>query len=188
MASSISMLGAILRDTAWSSFANFQVRFGAYAVFTFTAISGRHPTSEDYYTLEMDGTHTFVLTATQDLDPGTTPGIKQVHLMAPGFINPSPAEHFITVESETGPGGALETGSVAVIPASEGNQKVASSGALGAGSNSPLYANTLCHRRPSARRHPTPWTSSVGARRRTQDRHRADRPRPHRRTRTAMAL
>ena len=40
--SSIWTLGAILRSTAWSPLRTSKVRFGAYAVFTFTAVSGRH--------------------------------------------------------------------------------------------------------------------------------------------------
>jgi hypothetical protein len=43
MAASIWTLGAILRSTAWSPLRTSKVRFGAYAVFTFTAVSGRHP-------------------------------------------------------------------------------------------------------------------------------------------------
>ena len=42
MAASIWTLGAILRSTAWSPLRTSKVRFGAYAVFTFTAVSGRH--------------------------------------------------------------------------------------------------------------------------------------------------
>src|ERR1035437_8221611 len=42
MAASIWTLGAILRSTAWSPLRISKVRFGAYAVFTFTAGSGRH--------------------------------------------------------------------------------------------------------------------------------------------------
>lgn len=71
------------------------------------------PTSE-FYTLEMDGTHTLVFTAVQDLGPGATPGIKQVHLMALGFTNPEAGDYVIDIEAETGPGGAVETGSAVV--------------------------------------------------------------------------
>jgi hypothetical protein len=42
IASSIAVLGATLRSTAWSPSATCKVRFGAYAVFTSTACSGRH--------------------------------------------------------------------------------------------------------------------------------------------------
>lgn len=70
---------------------------------------GPIPPTEEFYTLEMDGTHTFVFTAMQDLGPGETPGIKQVHLMARGFTNPV-GEHHVLVEAETGPGGEVETG------------------------------------------------------------------------------
>ena len=72
------------------------------------------PPTEEFYTLEMDGTHTFVFTAVQDLGPGATPGIKQVHLMALGFTNPA-GEHHILVEAETGPDGEVETGTGQIV-------------------------------------------------------------------------
>lgn len=74
------------------------------------------PPTEEFYTLEMDGTHTFVFTAMQDLEPGATPGIKQVHLMALGFTNPPPAEYHILVEAQTGPDGEVETGIGQIVP------------------------------------------------------------------------
>jgi len=80
------------------------------------------PTSDEYYTLEMDGTHTFVFTATQDLGPSSgAPGIKQVQLMAPGFANPEVvSEYQILVESETGPDGELESDTVSFVPTATG--------------------------------------------------------------------
>ncbi len=72
------------------------------------------PPTADFYTLDMDGTHTLVFTAVQDLAPGATPGIKQSHLMALGFINPVAGEYPIAIEAETGPDGALETGTAVV--------------------------------------------------------------------------
>lgn len=76
------------------------------------------PTTEDHYTVEMDGSHTFVFTATQDLAPSASaPGIKQIHLLAPGFTNPEVVtEYLIEVEAETGPDGALETDDASFVP------------------------------------------------------------------------
>lgn len=72
------------------------------------------PPTNEFYTLEMDGTHTLVFTAVQDLAPGATPGIKQSHLMTLGFTNPAAGEYEIAVEAETGPDGAVEIGTAAV--------------------------------------------------------------------------
>ena len=76
------------------------------------------PTTEDYYTLEMDGSHTFVFTATQDLGPSAgAPGIKQIHLMAPGFTNPEVmTEYLVQIEAETGADGTLETDTASFVP------------------------------------------------------------------------
>ncbi len=76
------------------------------------------PTTEDYYTVEMDGSHTFVFTATRDLGPSAgAPGIKQIHLLAPGFTNPeNVAEYLVEVQAETGPGGALESDAGSFVP------------------------------------------------------------------------
>jgi hypothetical protein len=70
------------------------------------------PPSPVFYTLSLEGTHTIVYTAMQDLVPGgpAAPGIKQVHLILNNFVNPSPGRYEFLVEAETGPGGALETG------------------------------------------------------------------------------
>lgn len=75
------------------------------------------PTS-DYYTLEMDGTHTFVFTATQDLGPtAEAPGIKQIHLMAPGFTNPATTTELqVLLQAATGPDGEIESDTVSVVP------------------------------------------------------------------------
>lgn len=77
------------------------------------------PPIPDFYTLEMDGTHTLVFTAAQDLAPGGTPGVKQTHLILLGFVNPEAGDYPIAVEAETGPDGAVETGTgiVTIRPA-----------------------------------------------------------------------
>jgi hypothetical protein len=72
------------------------------------------PPTNEFYTLEMDGTHTLVFTAVQDLAPGATPGIKQSHLMALGFTNPEAGDYPIEIEAQTGPEGAVETGTAVV--------------------------------------------------------------------------
>jgi hypothetical protein len=72
------------------------------------------PPTLAFHTLEMDGTHTLVFTAVQDLMPGATPSIKQTHLMALGFTNPEAGDYSIDIEAMTGPEGALETGTAVV--------------------------------------------------------------------------
>lgn len=56
--------------------------------------------------------HAVVYTALQNIVPAPPlePGIKQIHLILNTFLNPRPGQYPIRVESETGPGGALETG------------------------------------------------------------------------------
>lgn len=73
------------------------------------------------YTTTLEGTHTFVFTALQDIEPGVMlpgPGIKQIHLIALGFINPAPGFYDIEVMAQTGPGGAWEsgTGQLQIVP------------------------------------------------------------------------
>ena len=72
------------------------------------------PPTLEFMTLEMDGTHTLVFTAVQDLAPGATPGIKQTHLMGLGFINPEAGDYAIDIEAQTGPGGEVEIGTAVV--------------------------------------------------------------------------
>jgi hypothetical protein len=66
------------------------------------------------YSLSLEGTNTIVFTADVDVVPGLVlpgPGIKQIHLILNGFINPRrPGPYPIKVEAETGPNGELETG------------------------------------------------------------------------------
>jgi hypothetical protein len=72
------------------------------------------PPTLEFHTLEMDGTHTLVFSAVQDLGPGATPGLKQTHLMALGFTNPEAGDYAIEIEAETGPDGTVETGTAVV--------------------------------------------------------------------------
>jgi hypothetical protein len=72
------------------------------------------PPTPEFLTLEMDGTHTLVFTAVQDLAPGATPGIKQSHLMALGFTNPDAGDYAIDIEAMTGADGAIEAGTAVV--------------------------------------------------------------------------
>ena len=51
----------------------------------------------------------FVFTAVQDMD--VAPGIKQLHIMLHGVVNPAPGRYLIRVEAQTGPGGSWEYGS-----------------------------------------------------------------------------
>ena len=73
------------------------------------------------YTTSLEGTHTLVFTALQDVVPGVLlpgPGIKQIHLFAVGFVNPSPGQYPIEVMAQTGPGGSWEsgTGRLNIVP------------------------------------------------------------------------
>jgi hypothetical protein len=65
------------------------------------------------YTVGLEGTHTLVFTALQDVVPGVLlpgPRNKQQHLLAVGFVNPSPGRYDIEVMAQTGPGGSWESG------------------------------------------------------------------------------
>jgi hypothetical protein len=65
------------------------------------------------FTIALEGTHTVAFTATADIVPqgANNPGIKVVHVRGGAFRNPAPGEYPITLEAETGPGGAVERGS-----------------------------------------------------------------------------
>ena len=75
----------------------------------------QNPIGPPNYTLSIEG-NTFVYTANNDIAPNGpgAPGIKQMHLIFNGLINPKPGHYRIRVEAQTGPGGGLETGSVLV--------------------------------------------------------------------------
>ncbi len=64
------------------------------------------------YTVTLAGTHTVVFTATEDIVPSgaDNPGIKVLHVRGRAFTNPAPGDYAIAVSAETGPGGAVETG------------------------------------------------------------------------------
>jgi hypothetical protein len=66
------------------------------------------------YSLSLEGTNTIVFAADVDLVPGVPlsgPGIKQIHLILNGFINPPhPGFYPIAVETETGSNGEVERG------------------------------------------------------------------------------
>ncbi len=64
------------------------------------------------YTVTLAGTHTVVFTATEDIAPTgpDNPGIKVLHVRGRAFTNPAPGDYPIAVVAETGPDGAVETG------------------------------------------------------------------------------
>jgi hypothetical protein len=64
------------------------------------------------YTVTLAGTHTVVFTATEDIAPTgpDNPGIKVLHVRGHAFTNPAPGDYPIAVVAETGPDGAVETG------------------------------------------------------------------------------
>lgn len=74
------------------------------------------------YSLSLEGTNTIVFTADVDLVPGVPlsgPGIKQIHLILNGFINPPrPGFYPIALEAETGPNSEMERGigTVHILP------------------------------------------------------------------------
>ena len=112
--------GKSIRVTFPESFASTEVNVGPAATCESPCNTGvllqgwpqrPFPPVPDFYSVEMDGSHTLVFTAVQDLAPGATPGLKQNHLILDGFTNPAePGTYEILVEAETGPDGALETG------------------------------------------------------------------------------
>lgn len=69
----------------------------------------RPPTAK--YQLNVEGTHTLVLTAIEDLVPAPPdePGIKQVHINLPDAGNPESGSYEIEIVAETGPDGTAET-------------------------------------------------------------------------------
>jgi hypothetical protein len=74
-----------------------------------------------FHTLSIDAAdNALVFTAAQDIvpNPPAFPGIKQIHLITNGLTNPAPGNYRISVDAQTGPGGAWETGSglVKIIP------------------------------------------------------------------------
>ena len=64
------------------------------------------------YRMSLEGTHTLVFTALQDLKPmpPKEPGFKQLHMLLFGFKNPPAGLYPIKVAAETGSNGAMETG------------------------------------------------------------------------------
>ena len=74
------------------------------------------PPSPANYTVSVEGTNTIVYTAMTDLVPAppAEPGLKQIHLILRDFLNPGPGRYEFAVEAETGPGGAVETGTAVV--------------------------------------------------------------------------
>lgn len=75
----------------------------------------QNPIGPPNYTLSIEG-NTFVYTANNDIAPSGpgAPGIKQMHLILNGLINPKPGHYRLRVEAKTGPDGNVETGSVLV--------------------------------------------------------------------------
>jgi hypothetical protein len=73
----------------------------------------QNPIAPPNYALSIEG-NAFVFTAVQDIvpNPPMAPGIKQLHLILHGVENPGAGQYQIKVEAETGPAGAVETGTV----------------------------------------------------------------------------
>ncbi len=97
------------------------------------------------YTVSLEGTHTIVFTANIDLGPGVAasgPGIKQIHLILPSFVNPAPGLYDIQVAAETGPDGIIETGTgrVQIFKKTQSSLNVVS--AYNSGSPNTMYQST----------------------------------------------
>ncbi len=73
----------------------------------------QQPIPLNQYEARFEGSHTLVIAATEDIraNPPSDPGIKQIHLMATAFSNPPAGDDRIRVSAQTGPGGAIESGS-----------------------------------------------------------------------------
>lgn len=118
------------------------------------------------YTIGLEGTHTIVYTAKQDLVPGAFngPGIKQMHLILTNYVNPKPGRYEFQVAAETGPDGALETGVgvVHVRPKPRASINVTS---VFAGNPDPPFANTIYQTTTTNSTTPFDWTFLVWDRR-----------------------
>jgi len=86
--------------------------------------------------------NTITFTAKQDLIPSLPmePGLKQIHLILFGFINPHPGHYRIKVEAETGINSELETGwaKIHIVPKSRASINVTSTGV-----DNPMTFNTI---------------------------------------------
>jgi hypothetical protein len=127
-----------------------------------------------FHTLSIDvAENALIFTALQDLgaSPPVNPGIKQLHLILNGVTNPAPGSYRISVEAQTGPGGAWETGSgmLRVIPRTRPSVNItsvfvkATSGQLGApacgpGTNPPNPDNPIFQTTTTGAFAPHPWT------------------------------
>jgi hypothetical protein len=112
------------------------------------------PLTAEFYTVELDGTHSMVFTAVQDLGLGATPGIKQMHLFLLGFTNPEAGDYPVEVEAETGPDGELETGT-AVRPSTRRSGRASTSRASSPRMTRmpPMATPSTSRQRPARRRH-----------------------------------
>ena len=99
------------------------------------------PTIPTKYQVYSGGQNVIVVEALQDLipNPPLEPGLKQLHLLLFGFVNPNPGQYVIRIESETGPGGALETGSGAVIIQPRPRPSINVTGAVNPGAPNTIY-------------------------------------------------
>lgn len=70
------------------------------------------------YEVRYDGSHTIVITATQDFmpNPPTDPGLKQVHLLLNSFKNPTSGSYPIGVELMTDEGVTHGIGQAQIVP------------------------------------------------------------------------
>ena len=103
------------------------------------------PDGTPHYTVSMEGTNTMVYTALVDIVPGLPapgPGIKVIHILLFGFVNPAPGVYDLKVVAETGPGGAVETGvaKLRIRPSIQPTIRIAS--AFNEGSPNTIYQST----------------------------------------------
>lgn len=111
----------------------------------------QRPVPPPFYTLSVEGTHTIVFTANQDIIPNTGPvlaGIKQAHLILSGYTNPKPGMYDVQIAAETVPGGPVDygTGRVHILPKPAPSVNVTS--AFSGGANTIYQTTTVGNAAP----------------------------------------
>ena len=94
------------------------------------------------YSVRYEGdTNTIVYTALEDLGPQgpSNPGIKQIHLILPDVTNPEPGFYPVEVTAQTGPGGAVETGTGMVQILARSRPAINLTSAMNEGSPNTIY-------------------------------------------------
>lgn len=114
------------------------------------------PVLHEKYTVTREGVTTLVVTAKEDIvaAPPDNPGIKQIHLALKGVVNPAEGDYRVAVAAETGPDGAVESGSGTLHIAASPTPAIALTSAF---NPPPPFANTLYQRARPGGRTPLPY-------------------------------